>query len=872
MAVSILASIGRAAGYLATKIHRGSVMPAGQQASLPAEPFWDVPLAVLLERLHTSPQGLTTDEARRRLAIYGPNELPRAERRSLVLELVTLLANPLVLILLAASAVSAVLGEAVNAGLIVLIVALSLLLDAVQVYRSQRAAERLRQTLAVTATVRRDGIWVEVPMAAVVRGDVVRLAAGDLVPADARLIEASDLSVDQAALTGESLPVAKEVEDAPAGPRALADARGAVFLGTSVVSGTGIAVVVRTGRETAFGQIAARLRARPPETEFERGMRRFGLLIMRTTLLLVLFVFLVNALFRRDPLESFLFAVALAVGLTPEFLPMIIAVTLAQGALRMARQKVIVRRLAAIENFGSMDVLCSDKTGTLTRGEIALDRHIDGSGQESEQVLLLAALNSAYQSGLKSPLDGAILRHPHPSLAEYAKVDEVPFDFQRRRVSVVVERAGERLLVTKGAPESVIPACAWYEQGDRRYPLDAAARARLEEQFRALSAEGYRVLAVAYRAVAVQPEYSVADERELVLAGFATFYDPPKDDAAAALEALRRDGVTVKLLTGDNELVAQHVCRQVGLEVRRIVLGSEIDRMSDAALAHVAEETTLFARVTPEQKLRILRALQHRGHVTGFLGDGINDAPSLHAADVGISVAGATDVAREAAEIVLLERSLHVLHQGVLEGRRSFANITKYILMGTSSNFGNMLSMAGASLFLSFLPLLPLQILLNNFLYDLAQVSLPTDYVDASFLQRPRRWDVGFIQQFMLLFGPISSLYDFLTFYILLALFHAPPELFRAGWFVESLATQTLVIFVIRTAGNPLQSRPSPALVTTVLAVAGAGAALPFTPLAPVLGFASPPPVLLAVLALLVVTYLCLVELAKRWFYRHHRL
>jgi Mg2+-importing ATPase len=861
--------MGRLISSLMWRASAGSNRPV---AELAAEPFWGVPLGELLEQLHTSPQGLTADEARRRLSVYGPNEPPRAERRSLVLELVTLLANPLVLILLAASAVSAVLGEAVNAGLIVLIVGLSMLLDAVQMYRSQRAVERLREALAVTATVLRDGAWVEVPLAQVVPGDVVRLSAGDLVPADGRLIEARDLSVDQAALTGESLPVAKEVEEAPPGGRTLADARGAVFLGASVVSGTGIAVVVCTGRATAYGQIAARLRARPPETEFERGMRRFGLLIMRTTLLLVLFVFLVNALFRRDPLESFLFAVALAVGLTPEFLPMIITVTLAQGAMRMARQKVIVRRLAAIENFGSMDVLCSDKTGTLTRGEIALDRHIDSSGQESEQVALLAALNSAYQTGLKSPLDAAILRHPHPSLAEYAKVDEVPFDFQRRRVSVVVERAGERLLVTKGAPESVIPVCVWHEQEGRRRPLDAAARSRVEEQFRALSREGYRVLAVAYRVVAVRPEYNIADEQELILAGFAAFYDPPREDAATALEALRRDGITVKLLTGDNELVAQHVCRQVGLEARRIVLGSELDRMSDAALAHVAEEVGVFARVSPEQKLRILRALQHRGHVAGFLGDGINDAPALHAADVGISVDGAADVAREAAEIVLQERSLHVLHQGVLEGRRSFANITKYILMGTSSNFGNMLSMAGASIFLPFLPLLPLQILLNNFLYDLAQVSLPTDYVDASFLQRPRRWDVGFIQEFMMLFGPLSSLYDVLTFSILLVLFHAPPELFRAGWFIESLATQTLVIFVIRTAGNPLQSRPSPALVATVLAVAGAGAALPFTPLAPALGFASPPPVLLAVLALLVVTYLGVVELAKRWFYRHHRL
>jgi len=585
---------------------------------------------------------------------------------------------------------------------------------------------------------------------------------------------------------------------------------------------------------------------------------------MRTVFFLVLFVLLAGALLHHAFLESLLFAVALAVGLTPEFLPMISAVTLSRGAAHMARQKVIVKHLEAIENFGSMDVLFSDKTGTLTSGEMVLDRHLDPLGQVSERPLALAYVNSSYQTGIKSPLDGAILKRGAAAINGYRKIDEIPFDFERRRLSVVVENGGGRLLITKGAPEGVIARCTAYETDRGSARLDEAMRARCEATYRDLSAHGSRVLAVAYARVPPQAVYSADDERELVLAGFVAFFDPPMEGVAETLHALRRDGVVVKILTGDNELVAQHVCGQVGLDSARIVAGDQIERMTDSALAAVAEQTTVFARVSPAQKNRIILALKSRNHVVGFLGDGINDAPSIHTADVGVSVATAVDVAKDAADIILLERNLNVLHTGILEGRRAFGNVMKYLLMGTSSNFGNMFSMAGAFLFLPFLPMLPTQILLNNFLYDLAQVTIPTDNVDEAFIRTPQRWDIGIIQRFMVVIGPISSIYDFLTFGVLLWVFRASEALFQTGWFVESLATQTLVLFVIRTAGNPLRSRPSlPLAVTTVLVVL-IGVVLPFTPLAATLGFVPLPGAYFVFLGGVTITYLALVELVKR--------
>jgi Mg2+-importing ATPase len=822
----------------------------------------------LLAALHTSEKGLTSAEAMRRLAEAGPNETNGGRRNPPIAQLVPLITSPLVVILLIASLVSAILGDRVNATIIALIVLLSVLLNFVQTYRSHQAVRRLQAQVAPTSTVLRDGEWRELPRRELAPGDIIRLSAGDLVPADARLLEARDLHVQQAALTGESLPVEKEAQDdtaeAEGAARSAAEARNVVLLGTSVVSGTATAVVFATGRVTEFGDIAARLASRAPETEFDRGIRGFGFLILRTVVFLVLFVLVVNLAFHRNPFESLLFAVALAVGLTPEGLPMITTVTLGRGALRMARQKVIVKHLAAIQNFGSMDILCSDKTGTLTTGDMILDRNLDGLGNPSDRALELATLNSSFETGIRSPLDAAILKHGSRDTSTYTKLDEIPFDFERRRLSIVVAHAGERLLITKGAAEGILPLCDSYEASGATCAMDAESQSRCETTYRGMSEQGYRVLAVAYRRMPEQTAYTIADETGLTLAGFLAFFDPPREDAPEVLDALRRDGIQVKILTGDSDLVARHICERVGLDGHHVVLGEEIERMSDVALAQVAEAANVFARVSPAQKNRILLALKSCGHVVGFLGDGINDAPSLHAADVGISVAGAVDVAKDAAEIILLERSLTVLHKGVLEGRKAFGNVMKYLLMGTSSNFGNMFSMAGAALLLPFLPMLPTQILLNNLLYDLSQVTIPTDNVDASFIVKPHRWDIRLIRDFMVFIGPISSIYDFLTFFLMLAVFHASEKLFHTGWFVESLATQTLVLFVIRTAGNPFKSRPSRPLMITTLVIVLIGIALPYTPLAPALGFTPLPALYFLFLAAMTFTYLALVEVVKR--------
>ncbi len=814
----------------------------------------------LLGALATGPDGLGDADAAARLRRVGPNEPIARQRSQLLRRMLAFAASPLVLILLAASVVSAALGEATNAGIIAAMVVLSAALTMVQTYRSERAAEALRSLVAPTATVRRAGSWSEVAQRDVVPGDVIRLAAGDLVPADARILEERDLHVQQAALTGESLPVEKEATQASA-ETPLTEREDMVFLGTSVLSGTATAVVIRTGRLTVFGGVSQQLAVGPPETEFERGARLFGLLIMRTIFFLVLFVVLVGIAGRKDPLESLLFGIALAVGLTPEFLPMITTVTLGAGALRMARKGVIVKDLSAIENFGSMDILCSDKTNTLTTGEMRVDRSLGPFGAPTDEPLRLAALNGAFQTGVRSPLDQAILDR-RPVDAGWTKVDEVPFDFVRRRLSVVVERGGQRLLVTKGAPEGVIAACAFVGEGEGA--LTESERERALAVFERLSGEGCRVLAVATRPMPTQERYGPEDETGLSLAGFVSFLDPPLEGVGKVIDALRRDGIEFKVLTGDNELVARHLCAVIGMDSGSIVLGSDLARVSDAALGALAERTTVFARVSPEQKSRILLALKRRGHVVGYLGDGVNDAPSLHLADVGVSVTDGVDVARDAASVILHEGRLDILHEGVLDGRKAFGNVVKYLLMGTSSNFGNMLSMAGASVFLPFLPMLPRQILLNNFLYDLAQVTIPTDNVDATFTRKPRRWDIRMIQRFMLLIGPISSAYDLLTFVVLLAVLHASPPLFQSGWFVESLATQTLVIFVIRTAGDPRRSRPSLPLVVSALGVVAVGLVLPFSPLAAVLGFTALPAPYFVFLGGAAVTYLALVELVKR--------
>ncbi|WP_131110980.1 magnesium-translocating P-type ATPase [Sulfuricystis thermophila] len=813
-----------------------------------------------------APHGLSSSEAAERLLRYGRNQLRLHRERALLVQFLLRFRNPLVIVLLAASLVTALTGDAAGAAIIGAIVLMSITLDFVQEYRAGRAAERLAQQVAVTATVLRDGMPHEVPVAEIVPGDVVRLSAGDLVPADGRVLDARDFFVNQAQLTGEPYPVEKH---AATGAAESAEDEAAVFMGSSVVSGTATILIERTGPATELGKIADSLDRSPPPTAFERGTRHFGMLIMRLTMLLVLFTLLVNLAFARPLLESFLFAVALAVGLTPELLPMVVSVTLARGAQRMAARRVIVKRLSAIQDLGSMDVLCTDKTGTLTEAKIRLERHIDATGRPSQRVLELAYLNSFFESGLKSPLDEAILAHGEIDLVGWRKIDEVPFDFERRRVSVLAEKDGGRILVVKGAPEDILALSTAYETAAGAIlPLDDAARERIVAVFAGLGDEGFRALGIAWRAVAPDhPHAVVSDETELVFAGFAAFLDPPKESAAIAVAHLGQSGVAVKILTGDNERVTRHVCTTLAIPIAGVLTGQEIAMMDDAALAARVDEVNLFCRVTPAQKNRILLALKSRGHAVGYLGDGINDAPSLNTADVGISVDGAVDVAREAADLVLLEHDLDVLHDGIREGRRTFGNVMKYIMMATSSNFGNMFSMAAATLFLPFLPMLPMQILLNNLLYDISEIPLPLDNVDTEDMARPRRWDMRFIRDFMLTIGPVSSLFDFFTFYLLIAVLEANEMLFRTGWFVESIATQVLVIFVIRTRRNPLRSFPHPALALTSLAVVVIALLLPFTPLAGLLGFTPLPPLFFLLLVGLLIAYLGLVEASKRRFF-----
>jgi Mg2+-importing ATPase len=835
------------------------------------KPWWLQPLAEPQAELATDAAGLSGAEARSRLARFGPNLFRDHQEQPLWLQFLSRFKNPLVILLLVASAISALTGEITNFLIITVMVLFSVTLDFVQEHRAGKAAESLRHSVSVRARVIRDGKPLEVPVTDVVPGDLAVLSAGDMVPADGWVLEASDLFVKQALLTGEPYPVEKRPGALAADATDLQDAANAVFMGTTVISGSARMRVVKTGTGTAIGAIADSLTRQSPPTAFEIGTHRFGLLIMRLTVLLVLFVLLVNALMHKPWLDSFLFAVALAVGLTPELLPMVVSVTLSRGALHMAKKRVIVKRLAAIQNLGSMDVLCTDKTGTLTEAKIRLEQHVDAQGKPSERVLELAYLNSFFETGLKSPLDEAILAHEHIDASAWKKIDEVPFDFERRRVSVLLDNGETRWLVVKGAPDEILGFCTHYEErgAELQSPVDQAVLERIHEQHNALETEGFRVLGIAWRQVPLDhPHAVVGDETELVFAGFAGFLDPPKESASAALAALEESGVTVKIVTGDSERVTQHVCAQLNIPVTGVLTGKEIEQMDDQALRARVEKANLFCRVNPSQKDRVILALKARGHVVGYLGDGINDAPSLHSADVGLSVDSAVDVAKEAADMILLDRDLHVLHDGVLEGRRTFGNIMKYIMMGTSSNFGNMFSMAGAALFLPFLPMLPTQILLNNILYDISEVPIPLDQVDPEDLRKPHVLDMNFIRDFMLAIGPISSAFDFLTFYILLTVLKANETLFQTGWFVESLSTQVLVIFIIRTRGNPFKSRAHPLLVATSLAVVAIGAVLPFTPLGTYFGFVPPPAQFYAILAGMVVVYLVMVEVAKQGFYR----
>ncbi len=840
---------------------------------------------------------------RARLERDGANELRPKARRGALLSLLDRLRNPLVAVLLGASTLAGLLGDVRSAVIVTLVLCLSIAIDYVQEHRAGSAMDRLRATVAHRATVLRDGAATELPSRELVAGDVIELTAGDLVPADARVVESHGLQLVQASLTGEPYPVEKSARLAPLeptseGPAALSEIECVVLAGTTVVAGSGAAVVTATGAATAFGATAHAMEAPAPLREFERGTRDFGRMLVRFTIALVLFVLLVNGLAGRPVLESFLFALALAVGLTPELLPMVISVTLARGAQRMAGHKVIVKRLTAIHELGSMDVLCTDKTGTLTEAKVRVAASLDVRGAQSARVLRLATVNARLQSGLRTPIDEAILSAASESAGEDArlrKLDELPFGFERRRVSVLVEGLSDPrahaldasagpTLVVKGAADEVLQVCTQVRVDDALLPLDAARLAEARALVSAHAAEGMRTILVASRALpSGTREVTVEDERDLVLEGVLALVDPPKLGADEAIAALRARGVTVKVVTGDHELVALHVAQAIGLlgatgsavagacavPEGAVVIGRELEAMDEDALRARVETATLFCRVTPVQKQRVILALRARGHVVGYLGDGINDAPSLRAADVGISVDGAVDVAREAADLILLEHDLRVLLDGVLEGRRTFANVRKYVLMATSSNFGNMFSMALATTVIPFLPMLPSQILLNNLLYDVSEIAIPLDEVDPEALAQPHRWDNAFLRRYMLLLGPVSSIFDGLTFYVLLHFMHASPELFRTGWFVESLASQVLVIFVIRTRRSPFRSRPHLALVATSLGVVALALVLPYLPLAWHLSFTPLPLRALAPIAGLVAAYLVVAEGAKRLFYAY---
>jgi P-type Mg2+ transporter len=841
--------------------------------------------AAVLETLATSAEGLSAAEAAHRRDLYGLNVVARERPQNIAREILGRAINPLNALLLVLALVSYVLSDQRAAVLIASMVVLSVTLGFIQEHRSNRAALRLRAMVRTTATVRRPDVMsghggaecLELPIEQLVPGDVVHLSAGDMVPADVRLLSSKDLYLNQAALTGEAMPAEKVAAECGPSERPF-ELKNACFMGSNVVSGTAQAVVVQTGARTCFGQLADTLVAPRALTSFDRGIDRFTWLMLGFIAVMVPTVFLINGLRKGDWLEALLFAVAVGVGLTPEMLPMIVTVNLAKGAIAMSHKRVIVKRLNSIQNFGAMDVLCTDKTGTLTQDRIILKHHFDFRGRESAATLEYAYLNSYYQSGLKNLLDVAVLRHveleEHLRLKQrYQKVDELPFDFQRRRMSVILSsESGEHLLICKGAVEEVLAVCTQYQQGTESGALDAEHIAIARRETARLNADGFRVVAVACRSLRdCKASYSVADERELRLIGYIAFLDPPKDSAGAAIAELLRLGVAIKILTGDNEVVAGKVCRDVGLEITRMTGGDEVDASAEGALAKVAEQCVLFARMSPAQKARVIRALQHQGHVVGFLGDGINDGPALKAADVGISVDTAVDIAKESADIILLEKSLLVLAQGVIEGRRIFGNITKYIKMGASSNFGNMFSVLGASLFLPFLPMAPLQILTNNLLYDFSQTTIPTDNVDEEYLLRPRKWHIDSIRNFMLVLGPVSSLFDYITFGMLLLGFAAwhQPKLFQTGWFVESLLTQTLIIHVIRTSRIPfLQSRASTPLMLTTALIATVGVLLPYSPLARTLGFTALPGEYWAALVAILLAYLVLTQLVKAWFVR----
>jgi Mg2+-importing ATPase len=834
----------------------------------------------VLKELGSQLNGLSETEADSRLKQVGTNEIAREKHKSALMRLLGNVKNPLVLLLSALGVLSYLTGDLRATVVIFVMVVLGVVLRFFQEMRADNAAEKLKAMVSNTATLMRDGKEEEVSLKMLVPGDIIKLAAGDMVPADVRVLSAKDLFLNQAALTGEALPVEKKAAQASADVQNPLDLPNLCFLGSNVESGSATAVVIQTGDRTYFGSLAASIVGQRQLTSFDKGVNKFTWLMICFIAVMVPAVFLINGLSKHNWLEAFLFAMAVAVGLTPEMLPMIVTVNLSKGAIVMSRKKVIVKRLNAIQNFGAMDVLCTDKTGTLTQGKIVLEKHLDVNGDPSEKVLQYGYLNSYHHTGLKNLLDEAILDHEEleerlKAKEKYRKIDEIPFDFVRRRMSVVVEdETGLNTLICKGAVDEVLSLCTRVETNGGVIPVQPEHDAKRRQIADDLNGQGFRVIALAYKQMpggSDEPVYSVKDESDLILMGFLAFLDPPKDTATEALKRLHGLNVDVKVLTGDNEVITAYICKEVGISVEHLLLGPQIETMSETELAEAASATSVFARLAPAHKEHIIRALQSKGHVLGFMGDGINDAPALKAADVGISVNSAVDIAKESSDIILLENSLLVLEQGVLEGRRVFGNIIKYIKMAASSNFGNMFSVVGASAFLPFLPMLPIQVLTNNLLYDFSQTTIPTDEVDADWLTKPRTWAIGKILRFILFIGPISSLFDYATFFMMLYVFNCwqNPALFHTGWFVESLFTQTLIIHVIRTNKIPfIQSWASWPLILTSVIIVVVGAWLTVSPLAKTLGFVTLPLMYWLYLAVILLGYAILTQVVKAWFIR----
>jgi Mg2+-importing ATPase len=825
---------------------------------------------VLLSHLQTSEGGLSEQEAKRRLEEFGLNEPTAHKKTSILWQLGSKFLNPLVIALLLIASVTLFLRENIDALIVSTMAVLSVVLAFVQEYRASRAADKLKALVRTTATVWRNGKSREIGIKEIVPGDIIDLFAGDMIPADIRILSCKDFFLNQSALTGEAYPV----EKFPSPPSSSSEQAfsNMAFMGSSVVSGTALAVAVKTGGATQFGELYQKLSTMTVATAFDRGIRQFTVLMIKATVVLVSCIFAIIALRHGDLLEAFLFSLGVAVGLTPEMLPMIVTITLSQGAIALSKKQAIVKRLSSIQNFGAMDVLCTDKTGTLTIDKIVLEKHCDVRGVEDEDVLRYAYINSYYQTGLRNILDKAILKHEKLIVTQHEKIDEIPFDFSRKIMSVVVTMNGSYTLIAKGSPSEIFKRIDRYEWQGKIYAADPEMIDDLQQHYHALGAEGFRVLAVAYKEFADKKlVYSKDDETHLILKGYVAFLDPPKPTAKEAIGALKKLGITLKVLTGDNEFVTKKICSDVGLDGHGVVTSTMVDRASDDELRALVESANVFTGLFPAQKERVIRALHGNGHVVGYLGDGINDAPALKVSDVGISVNNAVDIAKESADIILLKKSLMVLRDGVLGGRKTFGNIIKYIKMNASSNFGNMVSMTGASIFLPFLPMLPMQILLNNLMYDLSQMTIPLDNVDDEYLANPRPWNVHYIKKFMLIVGPISSIFDFVMFWALLFFFHAGPEPFHTGWFVESLCTQILVVYIIRTGGAPFAANPPhPWLVVSTLSVAAVGLLLPFSPIASLLGFVPLPVSYFFVLALVAGCYFSLVYRVKNWFIRKY--